>query len=207
MYAIPGESLEILNDDIDEFISLDVSHISTYSLMIEPHTKIYIDGNKCIDDYVDFEMYKLICNKLKDLGYIHYEVSNFSKLGYESKHNLTYWNNLEYYGFGLGSSGYIDNYRYTNTRNINAYLKGNLISEKYLVSNQEYLENFFILGLRKIKGIAKKDFKVTFGYDIEDLDVIKKLILESKLIDDGNNIYINPKYIYISNEILADFIN
>ena len=68
-------------------------------------------------------MYELICKKLKENNFLHYETSNFSKIGYESKHNLTYWNNDHYYGFGLGASGYIDNIRYTNTKNINEYLK------------------------------------------------------------------------------------
>ena len=96
IYAIPGETLEELNEDLDFILSLDVNHISTYSLIIEPHTKLYIDNVSNIDEDLDYEMYKLINKKLNK--YHHYEISNFAKKNYESKHNLVYWNNLNYYG-------------------------------------------------------------------------------------------------------------
>ena len=118
IYALPNQTLEELESDIDKFLSLDIDHISTYSLIIEPNTKLYINKTKNIDEEKDFEMYNLICNKLKNKGYNHYEISNFSKESFESKHNLIYWNNLEYYGFGAGASGYINNIRYDNTRNL-----------------------------------------------------------------------------------------
>ncbi len=92
-------------------MNLQVNHISTYSLIIEPNTKIYIDKVKNIDEDLDYEMYKLINKKLKE-KFIHYELSNYSKKGYESKHNLNYWNNNEYYGFGLGASGFGEKERY-----------------------------------------------------------------------------------------------
>lgn len=207
IYALPNQTLEELNNDIDEFLKLDIEHISTYSLIIEPNTKIYINDYKNIDEDLDYEMYKLICNKLKDNGYNHYEISNFNKIGYESKHNLTYWNNNEYYGFGLGASGYIDNIRYDNTRNINKYLNGEYIKESHKLDINETIENEFILGLRKINGIDKEIFKNKYNKDIKSIEVVNKLLESNKLLEDKKNIYINPKYIYVSNDILIEFID
>lgn len=206
IYAIPGQTKEELEEDIDKFLNLQVNHISTYSLIIEPNTKIYIDKVKNIDEDLDYEMYKLINKKLKKEKFIHYELSNYSKKGYESKHNLNYWNNNEYYGFGLGASGFVDKERYENTRNLNKYINGIYIKEKYLVSDKEMLENEFILGLRKIKGINKKNFQKKYG-DINNIKILKELINKKKLIENKNYIYINPKYLYIQNSILINFID
>ncbi|MBQ9072146.1 MAG: radical SAM family heme chaperone HemW [Bacilli bacterium] len=206
IYALPNQTLEELSNDIDEFLKLDITHISTYSLIIEPNTKVFIESYKNIDEDLDYEMYKLICNKLKDNGYNHYEISNFSKSGYESKHNLTYWNNNEYYGFGLGASGYIDNIRYDNTRSFNKYLNGEYIKKSHELDIKETIENEFILGLRKINGINKEDFKSKYNKDIKSIEVVNKLLKEDKLLENEKNIYINPDYIYVSNDILIEFI-
>ena len=207
IYGLPNQTLDELNNDIDEFLKLDITHISTYSLIIEPNTKLYINNVKNIDDNLDYEMYKLICNKLKDNGYNHYEISNFSKVGYESKHNLTYWNNDNYYGFGMGASGYIDNVRYDNTRNINKYLNGEYVKESHTLDLNETIENEFILGLRKIKGINKETFKNKYNKDIKEIEIVNKLIKENKILEDEKNIYINKDYIYVSNDILVEFID
>jgi len=207
IYALPNQTLEELNEDIDEFLNLDITHISTYSLIIEPNTKLYINNNKNIEEDLDYEMYKLICDKLKASGYNHYEISNFSKDGYESKHNLTYWNNDEYYGFGLGASGYIGNIRYDNTRNFNKYLNGEYIKEFHKLEKEEKIENEFILGLRKINGINKDTFKNKYNKDIKEIEIVNKLLKSNKLVEDKKNIYINSDYIYVSNDILVEFIN
>ena len=207
IYAIPGETLKDLENDLDEFLDLDINHISTYSLIIEPHTVLYINKEVNIDEELDYEMYKLICNKLKNNGFIHYEISNFSKPSYESKHNLTYWNNDEYYGFGIGASGYIDSIRYTNTKSFNKYLSGNYIYEQNKLNISEKLENEFILGLRKIKGIDKKIFSLKYDKDVKEIGAVNKLLGSGKLLESTKSIYINPKYIYVSNDILTEFLN
>lgn len=207
IYAIPGEDLNDLEMDLNEFIKLDISHISTYSLILEEHTKLFIDKEKTIDEDLDYQMYQLICNKLKESGYNHYEISNFSKYGYESKHNLTYWNNQEYYGFGLGASGYINGVRYDNTKSLNKYLNQEYILESHKLDQNEQVENEFILGLRKIDGINKEKFKLKYNKDIKDIEIVNKLIKENKLLENKKNIYINPEYIYVSNDILLEFIN
>ena len=145
--------------------------------------------------------------KLKNHNFNHYEISNFSKKSYESKHNLTYWNNNNYYGFGVGASGYINDIRYDNTRSISNYLKGNIIYNSHKLDLKETIENEFILGLRKIQGINKKIFYDKYNIDICTIGNVNKLLNEKKLIDDGKYIYINKKYIYTANDILIEFIN
>ncbi|MCI9435215.1 MAG: radical SAM family heme chaperone HemW [Bacilli bacterium] len=206
IYALPKQTLNELNEDIDEFLKLGINHISTYSLMIEPHTKLYIDKINTIDEDLDYQMYNLICQKLKDNGFIHYEISNFSKLGYQSKHNLVYWQNLEYYGFGVGASGYVDGIRYDNTKNLTKYLKSEWLDNKHLLSLNEKIENEFILGLRKINGINIKDFSKKYGFDVLKIDVVKQLLETKKLELEKNNLFINPAYFYIQNEILINFM-
>ena len=125
MYAIPNENIIDLEKDIDFILSLDVEHISTYSLIIEEHTKLYINNTNYISEDLDYEMYKLICNKLNN--YNHYEISNFAKEGYYSRHNMCYWKNRKYYGFGLGASSYILDKRINNTKSINKYLEDKYI--------------------------------------------------------------------------------
>ena len=119
IYGIPNESVGVLKKDLKQVLKLDVEHISTYSLIIEDNTMIGINGINPIEEELDEEMYNVICETLDKKGYIHYEVSNFAKEGYESKHNINFWLNNNYYGFGLGAHGYIGNIRYENTRNIN----------------------------------------------------------------------------------------
>ena len=205
MYGMPNQTLQELEEDLDFILSLDVNHISTYSLIIEPHTKIYIDNITNIDEDLDYQMYQLINQKLKN--YIHYEISNFAKENYYSKHNLVYWNNLEYYGFGIGASGYIDGYRYDNTKSYQNYLKGDYILENHKLSKTEKMENEFILGFRKLEGINILEFKNKYDIDVLNIDVVKQLLKESKLLKNNNNLKINPQYIYISNTILVNFID
>ena len=204
IYAIPGETLEELKKDLDFILSLDINHISTYSLIIEPHTKLYIDNVTNIDEDLDYEMYKLINKKLNK--YNHYEISNYAIKNYESKHNLVYWNNLNYYGFGIGASGYIDNIRYDNTKSYNNYINGNYLLEKHELDLNETISNEFILGLRKIDGIDINEFYKKYNIEITSIDIVNKLLKENKIIL-IDKLKINPKYIYISNTILVNFID
>ena len=134
-------------------------------------------------------------------------MSNFSKPKYQSKHNLVYWNNENYYGFGLGASGYIDNIRYENTRSLTEYLKGNYILVKDELSLDETIQNEFILGFRKIAGINKQNFYQKYKISLKEINIINKLLSQKLLIENKNNIYINSKYLYTSNEVLLNFID
>ncbi len=206
MYAIPNENINILKKDLEFILSLNANHISTYSLIIEPNTNLYIKNVKEIEENVDYNMYNIICSTLEENNYKHYEISNFCKVGYESKHNLTYWNNNEYYGFGLGSTGYINNKRYTNTRSLNNYINGQYVLEENIESINVQMENELMLGLRKIEGVNKNNFLKKYNKKIEDVFDINKLLNKKYLIDNGTNIYINKKYLYVENSILTNFI-
>lgn len=206
MYGFQNQSIENLKKDLEKIIKLNPTHISTYTLIIEPHTKLYIDRYKPLNDDKERQMYDLIRKTLKENKYEQYELSNFSKKGYESRHNLTYWNNENYYGFGLGASGYVDNIRYENTRNLNKYLKGNFILNKHTLTIKEKIEDEFIVGLRKTKGINKDKFYKKYQKNIKEIEIVNKMLKEKLLLEDETNIFINPKYLYTSNEILLNFI-
>ena len=206
MYAFPNETKEDLLNDLSYVVSLNPTHISIYSLIIEEHTKIYIDNVKSLDEEIESDMYYTIIKYLKEHNYNHYEISNFSKSGYESMHNLTYWNNLEYFGFGLGASGFINNIRYTNTRSLNNYSSGNYVLDEEVMTKNTNMENELILGLRKVSGINKKEFLNKYGFKIEDVFDIINLIRKELIVDDGENIYIPEDKLYVSNSILVNFI-
>lgn len=206
IYAMPKESISDLKKDLELFLNLDINHISTYSLMIEDHTVLKNKNVKSIDEELDEEMYKLICNTLKENGYIHYEISNFCKPGYESKHNNAYWDNEFYYGFGMGASGYIDNIRYTNTKSISKYLNQDFVYEQEEIDILKNMEYEMILGLRKLKGVSTLKFKQKYNKEIKDVFNIKNLIEEGKLIEKDGYLKIPEEYIYISNSILVNFI-
>lgn len=203
MYAIPNEKLQELEYDLDFILSLNVDHISTYSLIIEDHTKLSIENYAYIDEDLDHKMYQLICDKLHH--YHHYEISNFAKRGCEAKHNLCYWKNKQYYGFGLGASSYVGNKRITNTRSINHYLQDDYILDWEVLSESDIMDNEMILGLRLLTGVNKKEFYSKYGVDIEQIYPIDELV-SKKLILNTDCISIPIDKIYISNEVLIHFI-
>lgn len=206
MYAVPGEKLSVLKQDIKKLISLHPTHISTYSLILENHTKLKNENTEYISEDLDRKMYDTICEKLKKAGYTHYEVSNFALPGYESKHNLNYWNNNEYYGFGLGASGYKDAFRYTNTKNLHEYIAGNFKQESLLMSYKDQMDNEIMLGLRKIEGINVDEFYNRYGENIQDIYPVRELMATNDLIYKKGYLYIPQDKIYVMNEILIKLI-
>jgi oxygen-independent coproporphyrinogen III oxidase len=207
IYALPNQTLKESKTDVKKILKYKINHISTYSLSIEKQTKLYIEKNKYIDEKKEYLMYNYICKALSKKGYQHYEISNFAKGGHQSNHNLVYWNNENYYGFGLGAHGYIKGIRYENTKSITKYFEGNYLYKQKKISKREQIENEMMLGLRKIKGINKKHFKNKYNEDIYKMfPIINEKIKNNDLIDDGETIYINQDKLYISNEILIDFI-
>ena len=206
MYAFPNQTIEEVLEDLDFVSSLSPTHISIYSLIIEEHTKIYIDKVKPIDEELESKMYYKIIEYLEKKNYSQYEISNFAKKGYESKHNLVYWNNEHYYGFGLSASGYIDNIRYTNNRNILKYNNENYIYEKEEITKQIDMENELILGLRKREGIDKRVFLSKYSSTIEDNFDIIELKKNGLLEEDNNMLKIPLDKLYVSNSILVNFI-
>lgn len=196
------DDINILKDDVDYFLMLDIPHISTYSLIVEDNTILKIKGFKNISEDIDYEMYKYIEDVLEDNGYIHYEVSNYAKKGYESKHNLVYWNNEYYYGFGLSSTSYLYYNRRVNTKNLSRYLNGDYLGEENIEDKNTRMENEIMLGLRKLSGINLDVFRNKYEVDFLDIYNVGNLINEGYLILDNNCLRINKEYMYISNEIL-----
>ena len=206
IYGIPGENLHTLKNDLKKMLTLDVEHISTYSLMIEDNTKIGIKGIKPIREELDSKMYKYIVKFLTNNGYEHYEVSNFCKPDKYSRHNLNYWQNKEYFGFGCGASGYIGNVRYTNTLSISKYLNKDIKNMEELLSLKDVMDNEIMLGLRLTKGINLQEFFNKYEVNLQEVYNIKPLLKNKELIYKDGNIFINPKYIYVMNEILIKII-
>lgn len=206
MFALPIEKLNVLKKDVKEFLKLNVPHISTYSLIIEQNTVLAINKVKPIEEDLDYKMYQYILKELEKNGYNHYEVSNFAKPGFESKHNLNYWDNEEYYGFGLGAHGFISELRYENTRSFNTYLKGNHRFNELVMSKREDMENEIILGLRKLKGIDIVHFFNKYKTNVQDEFNITPLLKNGMLKIKDNNIYIPEDKIYIMNSILNEIL-
>ncbi len=204
IYALPIEDKEILKKDLDYIISLDIEHISTYSLIIEDHTILGINNIVPINEEIDKEMYEFIINYLKINNYKHYEISNFCREEYESKHNMCYWNNLEYYGFGLGASSYIDNIRRTNTRSINNY--PNKYIEVEELNNYDKQEYEIILNLRLLEGIDLDKFVNKYNIKLEDIYDYKELVDNKLLLLEDNHLRIPEEYLYVSNEIIVKLL-
>lgn len=199
-------NLKEIEEDLKIFLSLDIPHISCYSLIIEDGTLFGINKRPYIEEEQEYNMYQIIETTLTKHNFIHYEVSNYAKSGYQSIHNLNYWNNNSYYGFGMGAVSFLNNTRITNTRNLTKYLNHKYISTEEYEDEKLRISNEFILGLRKIDGINIIEFQKKYQKDITKLYNVKKLIEEGKLILKANHLYIAPKYFYLSNEILLEFI-
>ena len=205
IYGIDN-NIETLKKDIDYFLSLDINHISCYSLIIEDNTLLKINNKEYIDEDIEYSMYKYIEKTLTNNNYIHYEVSNYAKEGYASIHNLNYWHNGPYYGFGLGAVSYLNNERITNTKNLTKYLNKNYIDNIIKEDEQTIISNTIILSLRTLKGLNLIEFKNKFNKDLQDIYDIDTLLKEKKLIIKDNYLSISKEYIYLSNEILLTFI-
>lgn len=206
MYGFSFEDKKIVKEDLKKILSLKPTHISTYSLMVEEGTLFYLNKTPRMKEDVDASIYELICKVLKKSGYHHYEVSNFAKKDYESQHNLCYWKNQEYYGFGLSASGYIDKVRYTNTFSLTKYLKNDYTGEKELLTKQDVMDTHLMLGFRLTKGFNVKEFEKRYQIKLEEMYPIRPLLKNGDLILKKGNIFINPDKLYIMNEILLKMI-
>ena len=214
IYGVNNDSSGLIINDIDYLVKYNVKHISCYSLIIEDKTilnKMIKEQkyNKMSDD-LDYSIYSDINKHLKSIGFNQYEISNYAIPGYESKHNLTYWNDNYYIGIGANSSYYYDHTRFTNFNNLNKYYKtiddynGNLDTlEINKLNKDDEMYEFVMLGLRKTKGISKKEFINRFAIDIKDkYPNINKLLNDNTLIEDNEFIRISDDKLYIMNLVL-----
>lgn len=172
MYSLPGQTIQQLKQSLDISFTLGTTHFSAYSLIIEPKTVFYQLMNKgklpIPGEDIEADMYELLIEEMENHGYHQYEISNFAKKGYESQHNLTYWNNEYYYGFGAGAHGYVNGIRRSNYGPIKKYMtplnKRELPTmEMHTLTDKEKWEEEMFLGLRKVKGVSISQFINKFG--------------------------------------------
>ena len=207
IYALPNQKLKDLKKDLETFVNLDISHISTYCLIIEDNTKLKINNTLSLDDDIQNDMYYEIIDYLSNNGYEQYEISNFSKKNFESKHNLNYWDNNNYYGFGAGASGFIKNIRYENTKSIYNYINNtNNVNEENL-SKETLIKDEIMLNLRKVSGINLEKFYKKYNKNLEKVFDINNLIDLKLLVRKDNYIYITRDKLFISNEIILKLID
>ncbi len=216
IYALPNQTKEMLDEDLNMLLQLDINHISYYSLILEKHTVLHhlLEKNKISlsSEKLENLMYHHICHILEKNGFKRYEISNFAKKGYQSLHNLIYWNCEEYIGLGLNSSSYYHNIRSTTTYQMKEYLQsvnnGEIaLAEKNTLSKKDKMEEEVILGLRKKAGIDKKRFYNKYHLNIEDYFTnIPNLKKDGLLIEKNNHLSIPQKYVYITNHIILKII-
>ncbi len=208
IYGLPNETKEILLDDIKKLINLDIKHISTYALQVSKHTVLYNQKVKEASEDKYREFYDLIVEELFKNGFSRYEVSNFSKPGYESYHNLIYWLNKEYYGVGLGASSYIDSVRFDNTRSLNKYLTGERVlnKEELDIEDKEFYE--LMLGLRLSKGININEFNNKYNKDIlfDYIDKLDSLFNRGLIELKNNHIRITDNNVFIMDYVLKELL-
>ncbi len=198
MYGIYDSSLRDVKNDIIMFKKLAVPHVSFYALMVKDNSKKII--GEPVSEETELQMYEYICNNLSE--YSHYEISNFAKKGWQAKHNLTYWHNEEYYGFGMGATGYVAKKRYQNANNWHDYIQGKRQEKE--VKKKEQIENEFILGLRLLDGICEEKFLKKYGMSFSDFPVLMDMVATNRLQLVNGCLKINENNLYIMNEILVD---
>jgi len=178
IYGIKDQELNVIEKDLFLALELKPKHLSFYSLILEDNTLLKVNKYVEEDEDVVRNQYDYIYSKLKENKYNRYEVSNFSLKGYESKHNLVYWNNEEYYAIGVGASSYVNGIRYTTSRNITNYLKGKIDKEKYEVEREK---EYIMLKLRLDEGINLSEYKSMFCDDflLKYKQVIDELLKKS----------------------------
>jgi len=190
IYGLPETDLSIIREDLNKMLALNVDHISTYALLVAPHTVFFAHHVAEPTQEVAREQYDLILTTLRRAGYERYEVSNFARNGKQSKHNLVYWNDEEYYGVGLGASGYLDGVRYTNTKNLTKYLAGNYIDQKETITPLIEEENFLMLKLRLAHGFTKADYRERFDteFNAKYKEEVERLVKKGLLIDEPERV-------------------
>lgn len=230
MSALPGQTYESYEETLKKVLALNPEHISAYSLIIEEGTPFYDMELALPDEDTERFMYHRTNSLLQDEGYERYEISNFSKKGYECHHNLTYWTGIDYIGFGIGAASYFQGCRYKNITDIGAYkdkLSKVCCEEKEALcrvpftphmfawheeiqqlSLEEKMEEFMFLGLRLKKGISEQDFYEKFGRSVEEVyfDSLKRLIKEGVLVKMEHRISLTEKGTDVANYVMAQFL-
>lgn len=216
IYALPGQTMEQVKDNVAKAIGLDIPHMSLYSLILENHT-VFMNRMRrgklpLPKEELEAEMFEYIIAELEKSGFEHYEISNFSKPGFESRHNLMYWDNAEYYGIGAGASGYVNGVRYKNHGPIRHYLsaveEGNArITEEHL-SQKEQMEEEMFLGLRKKSGVSMARFEEKFGRSFDGLygEIVRDLVQQGLMQLDGDRVRMTKRGLFLGDTVAERFI-
>ncbi len=217
MTAIPGQTEQMLETTLSKVIELDPEHISAYSLMIERGTPFYeqfgdIEG-PVVGEETERKLYWLTVDMLKTKGYRHYEISNFAKPGFESRHNTGYWKRNQYLGMGLGASSCLPGAggieRSRNTTSLEMYLQNPMIKEESSVlTRQEMIEEAMYLGLRMMDGVDTDAFEAEFGVTVRSLyaDVIDDLASQGLVYEGGSSLSLTDLGIDYGNHVFAKFL-
>ena len=216
IYALPKQTMEDVKTNVAKAIALDIPHMSLYSLILENHT-VFMNRMRrgklpLPKEDLEAEMFDYIIAELEKAGFEHYEISNFSKPGFESRHNLMYWDNAEYYGIGAGASGYVDGVRYKNHGPIRHYLEaveaGNARVQEEVLTLKEQMEEEMFLGLRKKSGVSKKRFEEKFGVSFEDQygAVVSELTEQGLLVPDRDIVSMTKQGLFLGDTVAEKFI-
>ena len=216
IYALPGQTMEQVKENVAKAIGLDIPHMSLYSLILENHT-VFMNRMRrgklpLPKEELEAEMFEYIIAELERAGFEHYEISNFSKPSFESRHNLMYWDNAEYYGIGAGASGYVNGVRYKNHGPIRHYLsaveEGNArITEEHL-SQKEQMEEEMFLGLRKKSGVSMARFEEKFGRSFDGLygEIVRDLVQQGLMQIEGDRVRMTKRGLFLGDTVAERFI-
>ena len=217
MYGLPGQDMNMLRESVETALSLGVQHISIYGLQLEEGTvfdKLHQQGKLVLpSDELTEEMYDYITAFLPEQGYHRYEISNFALPGYESRHNLSYWQDVPYLGFGSGAHSYWGDCRYQNPARIEVYMEEVFqgramchVEEK--VTEKAHIEEFCFLALRTAAGISVRRFAAVFGRDVHELygEQIRRLVEKGLLLEDRERLYLSQLGMKYGNQVFGEFL-
>lgn len=217
IFGIPGQTVEDWIETLKVLVNLSITHISAYSLKIEEGTKFgdMLENGELVqvDDQLDRDMYHYAIDFLKQNGFNQYELSNFSKEGYECKHNLIYWKCIDYLGLGAGAHSLLKSERFSNKCSIGEYINElengiNPIEERYQIEDSDKISEYMFLGLRLNQGVNNTEFKKLFNRDMfnlygESFEELKR----NKLIEiDGENVRLTRLGMDLANQVFVKFV-
>ena len=215
--SLPGQTLAEWKEELEILMETPLEHVSVYQLIIEEGTEFYKKYGECEellpDEETSREIYLWTGKYLKSRGFEQYEISNHAREGKQSAHNLRYWERKDYLGLGLGGASMIRNMRMSNTRDWDKYMAycrdpGKIREEVEVLEESGQMEEFMFLGLRKTRGISKKEFRRTFGKDIDLVyeKTLEKYLKNGMLQESGDRIFLSEEGILLSNQVFADFL-
>lgn len=208
MYSLPTQTMETLEKSVKDAILLEPTHLSLYSLTIEPNTVFAKKGYDHLEDDIEADMYEWICKTLPKYGYQQYEISNFAKATMISQHNCAYWNYQDFYGIGCGASGLEGSIRYDISKKVREYIENPSIKDITNLTTEEQMFEAVMMGLRLKEGMHIELFEERFHTSVLEVyrTQIKKLCNEGKLILKGNRLRCSEEGFEILNSILLEFM-